>query len=85
MAGGFAFAQNTYIDVTTTLALKLYSDNLENQQEKTIEQQTKLQQAQTWVSTQTVSYTHLDVYKRQGWGGACIFLLLVPTFIAAIF
>lgn len=52
MAGSFAFAQNTYIDVTTTLALKLYSDNLENQQEKTIEQQTKLQQAQTWVSTQ---------------------------------
>lgn len=49
---GFACAQNTYIDVTTTLALKLYSDNLENQQEKTLEQQTKLQQAQTWVSTQ---------------------------------
>lgn len=52
LAGSFAFAQNTYIDVTTTLALKLYSDNLENQQEKTIEQQTKLQQAQTWVATQ---------------------------------
>ena len=52
MAGSFAFAQNTYIDVTTTLALKLYSDDLENQQEKTLEQQTKLQQAQTWVSTQ---------------------------------
>lgn len=51
-AASFSFAQNTYIDVTTTLALKLYSDNLENQQEKTIEQQTKLQQAQTWVSTQ---------------------------------
>ena len=52
LVGSSAFAQNTYIDVTTTLALKLYSDNLENQQEKTIEQQTKLQQAQTWVSTQ---------------------------------
>ena len=52
LAGSFALAQNIYIDVTTTLALKLYSDNLENQQEKTIEQQTKLQQAQTWVSTQ---------------------------------
>ena len=52
MAGSFAFAQNTYIDVSTTLALKLYSDDLENQQEKTLEQQTKLQQAQTWVSTQ---------------------------------
>ena len=52
LAGSLAFAQNTYIDVTTTLALKFYSDNLENQQEKTLEQQTKLQQAQTWVSTQ---------------------------------
>ena len=52
MAGSFAFAQNTYIDVSTTLALKLYSDDLENQQERTLEQQTKLQQAQTWVSTQ---------------------------------
>ena len=51
-AGSFALAQNIYIDVTTTLALKLYSDNLENQQEKTLEQQTKLQQAQTWVSSQ---------------------------------
>lgn len=49
---GFAFAQNIYIDPTTTLALKLYSDNLEKQQEKTIDQQTKLQQAQTWVSSQ---------------------------------
>ena len=54
LAGSFAFAQNTYIDVTTTLALKLYSDNLENQQEKTIEQQTKLQQAQAWVGTKMV-------------------------------
>lgn len=52
--GSFVFAQNTYIDVTTTLALKLYSDNLQNQQEKTVEQQTKLQQAQTWVGTQMV-------------------------------
>lgn len=52
LIGSFAFAQNTYIDVTTTLALKLYSDNLENQQEKTLEQQTRLQQAQAWVSTQ---------------------------------
>ena len=52
LAGSFAFAQNTYIDVTTTLALKLYSDNLEKKKKKTIEQQTKLQQAQTWVATQ---------------------------------
>jgi len=54
IAGNFVFSQNTYIDVTTTLALKLYSDNLENQQEKTITQQTKLQQAQAWVGTQMV-------------------------------
>lgn len=54
MVGNFAFAQNTYIDPTTTLALKLYSDNLEKEQEKTIEQQTKLQQAQAWVGTQMV-------------------------------
>ena len=52
LATSLAYAQNIYIDVTTTLALKLYSDNLENQQEKTLEQQTKLQQAQTWVSAQ---------------------------------
>ncbi len=52
--GNIISAQNTYIDVTTTLALKLYSDNLENQQEKTITEQTNLQQAQAWVGTQMV-------------------------------
>jgi hypothetical protein len=46
------FAQNTYIDVTTTLALKLYSDNLKEKQQETIDEQTKLQQAQTWVGSQ---------------------------------
>lgn len=48
------FAQNTYIDVTTSLALNMYANNLESEQNKTIEQQTKLQQAQAWVSTQMV-------------------------------
>lgn len=52
--GNLVAAQNTYIDVTTTLALKLYSDNLENQQEKTIAEQTRLQQAQAWVGAQMV-------------------------------
>lgn len=52
--GNLVAAQNTYIDVTTTLALKLYSDNLENQQEKTIVEQTRLQQAQAWVGAQMV-------------------------------
>lgn len=52
--GNLVAAQNTYIDVTTTLALKLYSDNLENQQEKTIAEQTRLQRAQAWVGAQMV-------------------------------
>jgi hypothetical protein len=38
----FGFSQNTYIDPTTTLALKLYSDNLEKQQQKTMTSQNKL-------------------------------------------
>ena len=52
--GNLASAQNTYIDPTTTLALKLYSDNLEKEQDKTVDQQTKLQKAQAWVGTQMV-------------------------------
>lgn len=52
--GNIAYAQNTYIDPTTTIALKIYSDNLEKEQDKTVEQQTKLQQAQAWVGTQMV-------------------------------
>lgn len=59
-------AQNTYIDVTTTLALKLYSDNLENKQEETIEQQTKLQQAQAWVSTQMVIANNIQNHVLTG-------------------
>lgn len=54
LAANLALAQNIYIDVTTTLALKLYSDNLKSQQEKTVAEQTKLQQAQTWVGAQMV-------------------------------
>lgn len=45
-------AQNIYIDPTTTVALKLYSDNLKKEQNKTVEQQNKLQQAQAWVASQ---------------------------------
>ena len=41
LLGGFLSAQNTYIDVVTTAALKLYSDNLKNQQNKTSQEQTK--------------------------------------------
>ena len=52
LLGGFLSAQNTYIDVVTTAALKLYSDNLKNQQNKTAQEQTKLQKAQAWVGSQ---------------------------------
>ncbi|MDR7693400.1 hypothetical protein PG593_03575 [Riemerella anatipestifer] len=52
LLGSFISAQNTYIDVVTTGALKLYSDNLKKKQNETIEQQNKLQKAQTWVATQ---------------------------------
>ena len=54
LVGVFGYSQkiNTYIDPTTTLALKLYSDNLEKQQQKTVDEQTKLQKAQAWVATQ---------------------------------
>lgn len=48
------FAQKTYSDLTTSLALNMYANNLKSKQNKTIEQQTKLQQAQAWVSTQMV-------------------------------
>ena len=48
------FAQKTYSDLTTSLALNMYANNLKSEQNKTIEQQTKLQQAQAWVSTQMV-------------------------------
>ena len=52
LLGGFLSAQNTYVDVATTVALKLYSDNLKNQQNKTSQEQTKLQKAQAWVGSQ---------------------------------
>ena len=38
-----SFAQNTYIDVATTVAFATYADNLRKQHEKTVAQQTKLQ------------------------------------------
>lgn len=51
-ASNLFFAQNTYVDVATTAMLKVYSDNLKNKQEKTIQEQTKLQRAQAFVGTQ---------------------------------
>lgn len=54
LMGSFLSAQNTYIDVATTAALKIYSDNLKDKQNETIEQQNKLQKAQAWVASQMV-------------------------------
>lgn len=48
----YTFGQNTYVDPTTTLALKNYADTIEKGQEETNEQQKKLRQAQMWVGTQ---------------------------------
>lgn len=45
-------AQTPYIDVLTAPALALYSNQLENEQEKTISEMNKLQQAQTWIGAQ---------------------------------
>lgn len=44
--------QNTYIDPTVTAAMVLYSENLKSRQNKTIDEQSKLQQAQTLVASQ---------------------------------
>lgn len=53
--GSLVYSQNTYIDITTTLAMKVAADQLESAQNKTIEQQTKLQQAQAFVATQMIA------------------------------
>ena len=58
--GGFLSAQNTYVDVVTTAALKLYSDNLKDKQNETIAQQNKLQKAQAWVGTQMVVVNNIQ-------------------------
>ena len=58
--GGVLSAQNTYVDVVTTAALKLYSDNLKDKQNETITQQNKLQKAQAWVGTQMVVVNNIQ-------------------------
>lgn len=47
-----AKAQTPYIDVLTAPALALYSNQIENEQEKTIDEMNNLQQAQAWVASQ---------------------------------
>lgn len=65
LLSGIMSAQNTYIDPSTMAMLKLYSDNLKSQQNKTIEQQTKLQKAQAFVATQMVTANNIQnkIYK----------------------
>lgn len=50
--GHILYAQNTYVDPVTSAAMILFSENLKSQQKKTIDEQTKLQEAQTWVASQ---------------------------------
>lgn len=52
MVGCSVVAQNTYIDPAVTAAIILASENLKSRQDKTIEEQKKLQEAQTWVGSQ---------------------------------
>jgi len=48
----FAHAQTPYIDVLTAPALTAYSNQIENQQNRTITEMNNLQQAQSFVATQ---------------------------------
>jgi hypothetical protein len=50
--GKMLYSQNTYVDPVTSAAMILYSANLKSEQEKTVEEQNKLQQAQAFVATQ---------------------------------
>lgn len=48
----FAQAQTPYIDVLTAPALTAYANQIESQQDRTINEMNNLQQAQSWVATQ---------------------------------
>lgn len=54
VCGASINAQNSYIDLTTTLALNSYSNSIKEEQEKQTIEQTKLQQAQAYVASQMV-------------------------------
>lgn len=60
LASNMFFAQHTYIDVTTTAMLKVYSDNLKKQQNKTVERQNALQKAQAFVGSQMVIVNNIQ-------------------------
>ncbi|BFO65429.1 hypothetical protein [Chryseobacterium sp. KCF3-3] len=61
----FLKAQTPYIDVLTAPAMALYASQIKNEQEKTVDEMNKLQQAQAFVSTQMVLANDLQnkVYK----------------------
>jgi hypothetical protein len=50
----FLKAQTPYIDVLTAPAMALYASQIKNEQEKTVDEMNKLQQAQAFVSSQMV-------------------------------
>ncbi|MDC8102637.1 hypothetical protein [Chryseobacterium rhizosphaerae] len=58
-------AQTPYIDVLTAPAMALYASQIKNEQEKTVDEMNKLQQAQAFVSSQMVIANDLQnkVYK----------------------
>ena len=61
----FIKAQTPYIDVLTAPAMALYATQIKNEQEKTVDEMNKLQQAQAFVSTQMVLANDIQnkVYK----------------------
>lgn len=61
----FLKAQTPYIDVLTAPAMALYASQIKNEQEKTVDEMNKLQQAQAFVSSQMVLANDLQnkVYK----------------------
>lgn len=54
------WAQRVYLDPTVTAAMTLYSIQLDNAQEETIEEQSRLQQAQTWVAGKLAVANHIQ-------------------------
>ncbi len=62
---GFLKAQTPYVDILTAPALAAYASQIKKEQEKTVEEMNKLQQAQALVSTQMVLANDIQnkVYK----------------------
>lgn len=63
---GFLSAQNTYIDPTTTLALKSQGDAIKQGHQEIIDKQTKLQKAQAFVASQMVIVNDIQSKIRKG-------------------